>query len=280
MTSYSLFLAEFTERRILSPSFVRLTFRAPGLEHIGRTMLDQRMKLVLGSEEHLEHLKRADDRWYAAWSDLGDDRPIVRTYTFSALAEDERGPFACIDVAIHADVSGPGSDFARYGTPGTKVGLLAADARREGHETLGVAWTPGTADDFLIIADETALPAVANIVPTLPATARGRLVIEVPEAGDVRLLDIPQRMTVEWRVRADGHSALDDLPRTTLLPCCAEETADDCTAKLWDEGLGREHYAWVAGECGWVRSIRRALRASYSREEMSVMGYWRRGGCL
>ena len=143
-----------------------------------------------------------------------------------------------------------------------------------------MAWTPGTADDFLIIADETALPAVANIVPTLPATARGRLVIEVAEAGDVRLLDIPQRMTVEWRVRADGHSALDDLPRTTLLPCCAEETADDCTAKLWDEGLGRERYAWVAGECGWVRSIRRALRASYSREETSVMGYWRRGGCL
>ena len=61
------------------------------------------------------------------------------------------------------------------------------------------------------------------------------------------------------------------------------DAADPDDAPLWDvpEGvsLDGECYAWIAGEAGLVKALRRFLvsDAGLDRRRIAFMGYWRQG---
>lgn len=272
MSSYLPLLVTLTDRRQLTDSFLRITLRGDELASVSPTMLDQRVKLVLAPQDDLHTLIAADD-WFGGWrAMLAGGRGVMRTYTLSG-----RRPELCevdIDVVVHTDAPGPASTWASSAPIGSSAVLVAACAPRAGHQTDGVAWRPGSATEVLVVADETALVAASMIAGSLDQAVTGRIIVEVPHAGDRRELQAPAGVEVLWAVRDDGAQAHD------LLPFAVSSTReeDDSEPLLWSEGEGKDSYLWVAGEAAWVRSIRTAARAAgVTREASAFMGYWRLG---
>lgn len=276
MNPYRAFDVRLTGRARLSPSFVRITLAGDDLATCGAVLLDQRVKLLFGGPDALAALAASDD-WYATWLAAADaERPDLRTYTLSAVrpADDGSGEVD-IDVVVHASDghTAPGMAFATDAEPGTRAILVAGDATRPGHDTVGVAWHPGDATDVLLVGDETALPAIVNIAGTLPPATTGRIILEVPDASDARAVAAPDGVRVEWRVRSRGERAEGVFGRPA-------GTQPDDGDLLWDEAeapaSGR--YGWVAGEAGWVRALRAEARAAgVPKGQVAFMGYWKRG---
>lgn len=170
-----------TER--LSTSLVRITFTGESLQHVGTDGLDQRVKLVLP----LEHTGFGDfglldepavplGDWYGRWRVLPEeDRNPIRTYTARNTRPDTRE--IDIDFVLHGD-SGPASAWASNAAPGDELVLVGPDGRSA--QRSGIEWSPGGAQRVLLAGDETALPAIAAILESLPAHMAGHAFIEVP----------------------------------------------------------------------------------------------------
>ena len=144
-----------------------------------------------------------------------------------------------------------------------------------------------------LVGDETAAPAICAIIESLGADARGLAVIEVPSAEDALHVDAPAGMTVKWLAREGARGerltaeVRDWVARTCAARCCdtcdiaALEIPDD--ELLWEvpEGTSADGglYAWLAGEAGVIRSLRRFLvgDAGMDRRRVAFMGYWRVG---
>lgn len=278
-----------------SPSFTRLTFAGPDLHRMADNGLDQRIKLILPLPGRgLDPLPTGAD-WYARWRALPEElRNPVRTYTVAALRQD-RGEVD-VDMVLHGDHGGvppgPAGRFAARATPGDEAVILGPDARYPGRHG-GLEFRPPSDGPVLVVGDETALPAIANIAASLPPAARGHVVVEVPQPEDRRPLAAPTGVRVGWVVR-DGapHGArLLDLVRSLDLPAGARtppahdpagESADE--ELLWDvpeepHPVSAGTFAWVAGEAAMVREVRRHLvrERAMDRRSVAFMGYWRLG---
>ncbi|MGH3392446.1 MAG: siderophore-interacting protein, partial [Actinomadura sp.] len=98
----------------------------------------------------------------------------------------------------------------------------------------------------------------------LPPGTVARVWIEVQHATDLRTLPTAADAEITWLIR-DGAGR----QRTGLL-CEAVRAAD-----LPDD----TPYAWIAGEAGAIRALRRHLvrERGYDRRAVTFTGYWRRG---
>lgn len=123
---------------------------------------------------------------------------------------------------------------------------------------------PADTDDTDLVvlwADETALPAASAILESLPAGTRARAWLEVPHAEDILDLFVAADAEITWLVRDDGAPMAVDAVRAAQLP-------------------PTEHpYAWIAGESGCVKEMRRHLvrERGIDRGRVAFVGYWRRG---
>ncbi|PJI85520.1 siderophore-interacting protein [Luteimicrobium subarcticum] len=292
----------------LSPTFVRVTFTGEGLEDFDAGGLDQRVKLVLpATEGGYDHLPRSTD-WYTRWRALPDERRCtLRTYTVRAVRRGIPGVAAEVDIdfALHGE-SGPASRWALAARPGDRVVLWGPDARHGGPYG-GIEFAPGPgAHSFLVVGDETAVPAVSVILAELADWAVageivcGEVLLEVPCADDVLDLVVPPNVTLTWVVR-DGtphgdrlvplvHAAADRLLGCCSIPGTAQELPDvDIDAEtLWEVPVDEAGvplasqaplYAWLAGEAAVIRSLRRHLvsERGVDRKSVAFMGYWREG---
>lgn len=279
MPPYRPFAVRLTERVTLSPSFVRITLTGPDLGACGAILLDQRVKLVVGTADVLDQLAASQD-WFTDWRALGEAAPPLRTYTLSAVRPNQDGSGAVdIDVVLHDLDHGtpddaPGARYAATAPLGTPALLVAADRNLPGADTVGVAWHGRDADEVLLIGDETALPAIINICATLRQHVRGRVIVEIPQRGDVRDMACPHGVDVHWCVRADGETALAlfGIRPHEFTPVPRDEL-------VWDEPeADTRRCAWLAGEAAWVKELRGQLTSlGYTKAESSIMGYWRRG---
>src|SRR5882757_6323689 len=168
-----------TER--LSPSLLRVVLGGRQLSRVVTGGRDQRLKLFLPRPgQHAPVLPDVlDGDWYARWRALDPaTRGVMRTYTIRDVRQDPAE--LDIDFALHGDL-GPASRWARRVLPGDRVSLLAPLVEDNG----GVDFRPPHDTDWVLItADETALPAVANILDSLPAGTRAKVWIEVPHPED------------------------------------------------------------------------------------------------
>lgn len=282
---YKIYDVTLTARQQVSSSFVRLTLRGHDLADCSPTLLDQRVKLLFGDDAALDLMLTSGDDWYAALVAAGPGGPKLRTYTLVSVTPDEADDPADggwgtvqIDVAVHPisdEDDAPGMRFATSAPIGARTLLVAGDRRVEGHDRAGVAWRTDVTDNVVLVGDETALPAVLNIVASLPADARGRVVLEVPHADDVREVVRPAGVTIDWRVRERG----EDVGEVFASPAPVTAADADADDLLWDEiSQTATRQAWVAGEAGWVRTLRAQARAAgVPKDEISFMGYWKRG---
>ncbi|GAA1268410.1 siderophore-interacting protein [Pseudonocardia aurantiaca] len=287
---WRLFAVEVREVRRLTPSFVRVTFTGPDLHLFADNGYDQRIKLALPlpGERGVDLPGGAD--WYARWRALPEHRRNpVRTYTVRAvrphLSEVD------IDLVLHGD-GGPATRWARRAQSGDEAAIVGPDARYgSGHG--GVEFRPPATGSLLLAGDETAVPAICGILERLPLDARGRVLLEVPIAEDALPVAAPPGVEIDWLSRGTGGHGSRLVPAVSaaageLLSGCAPSTGqpvvdvDVDPEILWevpDEVPSVPLYAWLAGEAGVIRTLRRHLVAErgLDRRAVAFMGYWRLG---
>ncbi|MEV7768023.1 siderophore-interacting protein [Microbacterium sp. NPDC086615] len=248
------------ERRRLSPSFARVTVIGDDLERFSPLGRDQWFRLFLPvSEGSLSRLpSRLDTLTYFRYLAIAKtERPVLRNYTVAGFRPSgEHGPELDIDFVLHGSAAdgtaGPAATWAETCRPGDAVAILDE----------GILFTPaaGLTGPYALVGDETALPAMAGILASLPADATGTAMIEVPDAGDVRDLVAPAGVEVRWVVRADPRATPGTSIRDEAIAAAAETPA----------------YAWVAGEQSLVAAMRRQwVRVGVDKRAISFTGYWR-----
>ncbi|MFF2371526.1 siderophore-interacting protein [Agromyces sp. NPDC058110] len=247
----------------VSPSFTRITVGGGEIDKFAPRGFDQWFRLFL-PPEGADGVHLPDRDGYLGYAQLLRTpkavRPTMRNYTVRAYrgATAERGAELDIDFVLHEHpetgaLEGVAAAWAASCTVGDRIGLLDEGYGFDAPEE--AAW-------FLLVADETGLPAVAGIAASLPADARGVAIVEIPHADDVQEFPKPEGLVVHWVVREhhDRPGAGAYAAASTL-----ELPADVVT------------HGYAVGESGLATGIRRLLvnERGWAKSEVSFCGYWR-----
>ena len=226
----------------ITPRMRRITLGGPELAGF----------VSLGSDDHIKLMFAQNAAELAAlqsptFSIKGDGpQPAMRDYTprrFDlSLGELD------IDFVLHGD--GPASTWAEQAQVGQH--LYIGGPR-------GSMIVPDIFDSYLLIGDETALPAIARRLEELPAGRRVLAVIEIADAAEQQALQSAAEVDVIWVLR--GQADLLDTVRTLTLPSGAL-------------------YTFVAMETKLSRQVRRVLLDTHKVDEafLKAVGYWRAEG--
>nr|WSX19806.1 siderophore-interacting protein [Streptomyces tubercidicus] len=254
--------------RRLSPSVVRVTFGGERLAELASGGRDQRFKLFL-PQPHQDRPVFHDtgDGWYTAWRAQDPaERAVMRSYTIREQRHEPRE--FDVDFALHGagpgaapPAGGPASRWAAHARPGDRLTVLAPAVEDNG----GVDFRPPSGTDWILITgDETALPAIAGILSWLSPGTQAKVWIEIAHEDDRQQLPSFADADITWLVW-DGATAAG-----------SEPVLDALRAAELPEGTP---YAWIAGESGTVKAVRRHLvrERGFDRRAVKFTGYWRRG---
>lgn len=290
---YRLFDVALKAKAPLSAHLWRFTFEGPDVGQMATLAPDQRIKIFFPTPQgQAPALTRTPD-WYARYKKQDPaTRPPMRTYTIRALRA--HAGEVDVDFVLHGE-TGPASTWATRAQPGERLQIMAPNAAFEG-DAGGYEWKPPHGlKHLLLIADETALPAVAGILEelaALPAPPITEAFVEIPSEDDMIALATWPGLSIEWMPRnldAPGARMLGAAQRAALptaaskaAPVLAEVNVDE--AILWDVSAPGDagFYGWVAGEAAAVLAIRRLLIAErkVDKSSLNLMGYWREGRVL
>ncbi|MFI6655675.1 siderophore-interacting protein [Streptomyces sp. NPDC050523] len=174
--------------------------------------------------------------------------PVTRTYTVRAWDPESRE--MALDFVIHGDEGLAGPWAARV-QPGETVHFMGP----------GGAYAPDVSADWHLLAgDESALPAIARALESLPGGVTAHAFVEVSGPEEEQKID--SDVQVVWLHRGDR-------PVGELL---------SETVRALEFPEGRMH-AFVHGEAHFVKELRQLLRVELQipREDLSISGYWRLG---
>jgi NADPH-dependent ferric siderophore reductase len=179
------------------------------------------------------------------------ERPLGAYYTL----REWRPEASEIDMlfVLHGD-EGPASRWAARARPGDPVGLWGPRSAYE---------PPAQTDWYLLVADETGLPAVASILESLPEGAVARVFAEVADANEHQPLPSSPTFDITWLHRDGAPAGTTDL------------LSDSVRAMQWPTG---KPYVWGGGESHAMTAVRKCVRHELGlpREAVSLMAYWRR----
>ncbi|USW97018.1 siderophore-interacting protein [Pseudomonas proteolytica] len=206
----------------------------------------------LGSDDHIKLLFAQNAAEQAAlesptFSVKGEGpQPAMRDYTPRRI-DLSRGELD-IDFVLHGD--GPASTWAEQAKPGQHLHIAGPR---------GSMIVPDMFDSYLLIGDETAIPAIARRLEELPPGRKVLAVIEIADAHEQQALDSAADVQVIWVVR--GQDELLATVRELQVP----------KGSL---------YAWVATETKLSRQVRRVLLDEHklNDEFVKAVGYWRADG--
>jgi len=176
-------------------------------------------------------------------------RPTIRTLTPRRLDPDRLE----LDVEVVIHDGGAASEWAQTVRPRAPA-AVSGPAR-------GYSFDPD-GPTFFLAGDETAIPAISQLLELLPAgkPVHAEIEIAVPEAR----MALPARpgATVDWL----------DLP-------VGAPPGEAIVAAVRDAELDPETRVWVAGEAAAVQRIRRQLLEGRGlpRAQTSIRGYWKHG---
>ena len=226
----------------VTPKMRRVTLHGPDLTGFISLGTDDHVKLIFATTP--EEQAALDNFMPGAPSD--GPKPVMRDYT--PRRYDAASGELDIDFVLHGE--GPAATWAAQAAPGQFLNIAGPR---------GSMIVPDIFDSYLLIGDETALPAIARRLEGLPANRSALVVVEVADQGEQQVFDSQAQVDVIWIVR--GEQNLLDVTRRLEMP----------EGKL---------YAWVATESGLSRKLRRVLLDEFGLEEgfVKAAGYWRVDG--
>ncbi|EFQ82913.1 Siderophore-interacting FAD-binding domain protein [Aeromicrobium marinum DSM 15272] len=179
-------------------------------------------------------------------------RPFPRRYTVRRWDEATRE--LTIDFVVHGDV-GLAGRWAAHAEPGDRLQMKGPGGGYRPHDD---------ADCYLLVGDESALPAIAASAEAVPEGRPVVVVVEIESSDSELVLHSPGELDVQW-VHRRGSAGDPD----TLLVEAVQALPRP----------GGVVSAFVHGEAVAVRAVRRHLLAGgiVDRDRLSVSPYWRRG---
>ena len=249
----------------LAPHWVRVTLGDGEIERFRPMGFDQwfRLFLPIAGEAGLERVPAKANKMFGYLKFLripDDERPVMRNYTVREYRPARDGQSAEIDVdfVLHGSAAdgtaGPASRWAETCRPGEHVLIIDE----------GLTFNPqrGT-DRVVLVGDETALPAIASICASLPYSAVGTAIVEVPSAADALEFPHPDGVEVEWIVRPQ-----DEHPGALALAQLASTALPDAP-----------FHVYGAGEQSLAAGVRKHMvgERGVDKNQVSFCGYWRVG---
>lgn len=176
-----------------------------------------------------------------------DGEPVRRDYTPREIANGE----LTVDFALHG--KGPLTTWARNAKVGSEATILGP----RGSKVVNPVF-----DGYVIVGDETMLPAVGRALEMLPAGAKTLAVIEVDGPEDEIALATETDANIVWAHRKGA------VPGEAMVASLA--------AAEWPAG---EVFCWAGGEAGAMRDVRRHVlnERGLHREHFGMSGHWKRG---
>ena len=231
----------------LTPRMARVTLGGPEMEGLAVDQPAASVRLLLPSPDDHQLVMPT---WNGNEFLLPDGRrPAIRTFT-PRRADPVAGELD-VDVVLHD--GGTATAWAAAAAPGDEV---AVSGPGRGYDV------DAEAPAYLLAGDETALPAMAQLLGAIPATTPVQVLAEVA-SSDARL-PLPDHpgAIVRWLDLPPGATAGDTL-----------------VAAVADAELPEGALVWAAGEAAAVQRIRRHLfdERGLPRSRTTVRGYWKHG---
>lgn len=226
----------------ITPKMRRVTLQGPDLTGFISLGSDDHVKLIFATTPE----EQAALESFTPGTPSDGPKPVMRDYT--PRRYDAASGELDIDFVLHGD--GPAATWAEQAEPGQFLHIAGPR---------GSMIVPDIFDSYLLIGDETALPAIARRLEELPANRCALVVMEVADQAEQQVFESQAQVDVIWVVR--GEQDLVDVTRRLEMP----------EGKL---------YAWVATESLLSRKLRRVLLGEFGLEEefVKAAGYWRLDG--
>lgn len=251
----TLCLVEVVRSERISPNFQRVTVGGEALKALTDHGYDHWFRLFLpqeSGETNYNLPKRVDMRGYLQYLRMpAETRPPMRNYTVREFRPEQLE--LDIDFVVHGD-EGLATRFATRATPGDTVAILDQGA--------GFEFDPA-AQNHLLVADETGLPAVAGILRDLPRDAAGTAILEIPHPDDAQELSAPAGVEVRWLVRDPG--VRPGIPALEAVKAWSLPAGTLSAYLVGEQGLATGARRWLVGELG------------VPKKSILFSGYWRLG---
>lgn len=291
---YRIFNACLSRAEDVTPHLRRITFAGPEIAQMDTWAPDQRIKIFFPTDDGRVPAMPDTEDWYATYKAVPvADRVPMRTYTIRHLRADRHE--LDVDFVLHGE-NGPASRWATHAGPGAAVQISAPNRQAEKIGG-GYEWKPPVNPrQILLMADETAIPALAGILEQLAsrnAPPPCQVFAEVADRADALPLPSWPGLELNWLFR---HEQGDPRPGSLLVEALSQAklpaaTSEEALVELeqididatvpWELARAEEgaFYAWIAGESEAIMAIRRILikDRGIDRGLLNLMGYWRFG---
>jgi len=236
---------EVTHTEPLTAHLLRVTLSGPELEGLDPGLPAASVRLLVPHHGELTVPSWNGNEFLHA----DGARPALRTLTPRRF--DSERPELDVEIVLHGE--GPMATWAAAVQPGDPAAVSGTGR--------GYTIDPAT-PAYLLVGDESALPAISVLLEALPADAAVTVLAEVARP-DARL-DLPAHpgATVHWH----------DLP-------AGAPPGDALVAAVRAAPLAPDARVWAAGEAAAVHRIRKHLfeERGLARSQCTVRGYWKHG---
>ena len=233
------------ETRQMTPHMIRVSFGGAGLAGLVIDAPAASVRILLPSPGKPDLVM---PQWNGNEFLLADgSRPVIRTFTPRHF--DPKALVLDIDMVVHE--GGIASLWAQSAQPGAAAALSGP----------GRGYTiDAEASDYLLVGDESAIPAISQLLESLSPNLPIRVDIEI--GGAEARLDLPHHpaATIGWHVlgpdQAPGEALADAVEAAQLSP---------------------DSVVWCAGEAASMHRIRNHLfrEVGLARSQATVRGYWK-----
>jgi NADPH-dependent ferric siderophore reductase len=231
----------------VSPRLVRVTLSGPELKGFTVEQPAASVRVLLPSSGGADLVVPS---WNGNEFLMPDGRrPTIRTFTPWRVDPEDLE----LDVGIVVHGGGVASDWGVSAEPGRPAAISGP----------GRGYTVDRdAPAYLVAGDETAIPAITQVLDAIPGETPVQVRVEVAHSDGRLALPAHPRATVEWC----------DLPP-------GAPPGDALGAAVRDVDLPNGTRVWAAGEAAAVQRIRRHLfdDRGLPRAQTSVRGYWKHG---
>lgn len=316
---WRVFNVEVQALRQLSPSFLRVTFTGPDLDRFADNGYDQRIKLALPlAGDSVAELPDGPD-WYQQWRELPEDRRSpIRTYTVRAVRQHRQevdvdlvlhgdgGPATRwarrARLGDRLALVGPDAGYpgvhggTEFQPPQGGALLLAGDEtaapaicailerlpmESRGHAVIEVPHP----DDELPVSAPPGMTVTwlarnsgqygSRLTPAVTALAAQMLPAVAPSTAGM----LPAVTPSTAGMLPTGRVDLPPAPAVGSEPLPDVDVDQEILWEVPTSSAAATIYAWLAGEAGVIRGLRRHLvvERGLDRSAVAFMGYWRLG---